>query len=113
MNKLFNKLRFWVLKRLTRGLLNAITEDDILQITSQGFLLNKRLLSPEEVSAIKEEAKLFGQSSLWRLMTREIGYLAKQSMFERAKTYDDLMFGKAMLYNLDLLRKFFERLKDL
>jgi hypothetical protein len=34
-------------------------------------------------------------------------------MFQKSKTTDDLFFGKVMLYNLDLINKYLQKISQL
>lgn len=64
-----------------------------------------RELSYEEVQALAMEANALSQSRALKLILADLEYLANQTMFEKSKTFDDMLFGKAMLYNIDILRK--------
>ena len=105
-----NRIRNVLVNYLTRNLLQALTEEDILMLANKEIKLNGRKLSLEEVAQLKEECQEFGKSFLWKMMSREIRFQAGLRMFEHCKTPDDIIFGKAMLYDLDLLRKFMENL---
>lgn len=103
-------LRMFIINYLVSHLLKAVTEDDILQRTNDGFLYHKRKLSPEEVARLKEEARSMQESFLWKLMTKEVEFMAFLTMTARAKTNDDIIFGKAVFYSVDLMKKFLEGL---
>lgn len=107
------RIRYWLIKFLTKNLLKAITHEDVLVISGKDWLLSKRKLSRDEILALKDEAVSFEKSLLWKLIKREIGFLSNQQMFENAQTPDDIVFGKAMLYDLDVIRKFINRVKSL
>ena len=94
-----------ILQYLTRNLLKAVNEDDILRITSQGYLLRNRKLTPEEIISIKEEAKSIRESELWRLMTTELEYVAF-IRGRKAKTDEDNLATHYLFYNIDLMQQF-------
>ncbi|HEC65054.1 MAG TPA: hypothetical protein ENI23_07165 [bacterium] len=94
-----------ILQYLTRNLLKAVNEDDILRITSQGYLLRNRKLTPEEIISIKEEAKSIRESEIWRLMTTELEYVAF-IRGRKAKTDEDNLATHYLFYNIDLMQQF-------
>lgn len=107
----------WIKHRLiaylTRNLLVALTSDDLLTITNKGVSLGKKRLSPEEVAQIKEEARQFSNSYVWKLMSNEIRYEANLRMFEKGIIPENTTFGRAMLYDLGILETFLRQSKKL
>jgi len=104
-------LRHKLIQHLVRNKLAALTKEDILTITNRGLLLRGRKLAPEEIAQLKEEAKTFGDSLLWQLMTNEVRYHANLRMFEKG-IGENTVFGRAMLYDLDLLEQFITNVKN-
>lgn len=92
----------WLVKRL----LKAVTEDDILVMTQVGWFIGRHKMSSEEIITLKEEALSFEKSSLYRLMKRDLRYAATLQRYNEAKNDLDMLFGKSMLYNFDLIRKY-------
>ena len=107
------KLKAQFIQYLVKNLLVGVNEDDILQITSLGWFLNKRKLTPEEVAFLKEEAKSIQESSLWGLMHKDVRYMANLRMFEKGLVPENTLFGRAMLYDLELLRQYVDRFTNL
>lgn len=106
-------LRRKLVQYLVKNLLVAITEDDILLISNKEWLLKKRKLSSEEIISLKEEAQSFQSSLLWKLMRNELRWLSNRQMFDQLQNPDDMIFGKAMLYDLEKIKDFIEKLKSL
>ena len=100
----------YLLLRLTKKLLRVVLEEDILQVTNQGYLVNNRRLSPEEVAVLKEEARLLKDSFLWKMMLNEVEYLAFIKMSYRAARPEDIIHGNAMFLAVDTLRKFLKNI---
>ena len=44
------------------------------------------------------------------MVQKQTTFMANQRMFEKAKTTDDLFFGKACLYNLSLVSEYLSSL---
>lgn len=110
---MIKRLRIFAINLLTRHLLKAINEDDILTISGKDWLYRKRRLSKEEVLALKEEAASFEKSLLYELMYKDLRYLAWRQMADDATSIDDIIFGKAMLYNGSMEKKFVKNLTKL
>jgi hypothetical protein len=98
---------------LVKNLLAAVSERDILTITNRGWFTHNRRLTEEEVNQLKDEARALKGSVLWTMMANEVRYLANINMFEKGDTPNATTFGRAMLYNLQLLEQFIDRCKKL
>ena len=110
---MLKRIKKSLIKFLTKNLLVAITDDDILILSGKDWLMGNRKLSVEDIVDLKEEAKSFDESILWKLISNDIKFHAIQQMSDKALTTDDIVFGKAMLYNLGMIRKFIRNLKGL
>jgi hypothetical protein len=81
-------------------------------MTNRGWSYRGRRLSPEEVSQLKEEARTFGDSLLWQMISSEIKYVAQVRMFEKAAIeLENTLFGRAMLYNIQIIETFIKNTK--
>lgn len=98
---------------LTRHLIKAVTEDDILMIVSNKWLINKRKLTEEEIGSLKEDAKHFSQSVLWELIKKDIYFLAYLRGSRKAKDANDVIFSNAMFYDISIIESFIQRLTKL
>lgn len=94
-----------LVKYLTKNLLVALTDDDILLMTNKGWFLNKRKLSPEELGELKQEAMDFKKSALWQLMQRDLEYHAFLRG-RKAQTDEDNLACHYLFYNLDLIQQY-------
>ena len=110
--RIIGRLRWKVLQYLTRNLLKALTSDDVLSITNRGWFLGKRKLADEEVANLKDEAKAFERSLLWKLMSRDIEYAAFVRG-RKAKTDDENLACHYMFYNLDIIEQYIRNCRKL
>lgn len=102
-----------VIRYLVKNLLVALTADDILTFTNKGWYIHKRRLSDDEVMQLKDEAQMLKDSVLWKLISNEIRFLANTRMFEKSAAEGNSVFGRAMLYNVDIIENFLDRCKKL
>lgn len=99
-------LRNKIIHKLTEHLLRPISPEDVLKPNKKGDIMYRgRVLTGEEEHAIANEAHALSHSRALKLILTDMEYLAQQTMFEKSKNYDEMLFGKAMLYNVDLIRK--------
>ncbi len=101
-----------LLAHLTKHLLKAVDERDLLLITSTGWVSRGRKLTPEEKAEIKAQAQDFSQSILWEFISKELEYAAFVRGRKSTTDIDNYM-TLAMFYNLDLIQKFLDRCRTL
>jgi len=100
------RLKRIFLHYLVKKLLKGITVDELLRTGPNGSIICQgRILSKEDVDSIQQEAEYINNSVVMKLLLKDMKYLANQTMFEKSSSYDDMMFGKAMLYVIDILEK--------
>lgn len=99
-------MRKWLIQYLVRNLLAAVSINDLLTVTNHGLFIGGRKLSTDEEAQLISEAKSIKDSIVWQVMTNDIRYQANLLMFEKGTDGDKTMFGRAMLYNLEILEKF-------
>lgn len=106
-------IKTWLIRYLTKNLLKAPIIDEIIVIdetTKIVRFVNKKL-TEEEKLALKEQAEHLQNSYLWKLMQNEIAFMVEVIGHRKAKSFDDLNFSRAMLYNLELQNKLIEKIK--
>jgi|GEM_PF-4241909 len=108
-----NYLKLKLIQYLVKNLLVAINADEIITFTNQGTYLKGRRLTNEEVFQLKDDANSFEKSFLWQVMTNEVRFLSNDRMFEKSAVEGNSVFGRAMLYNLNILEQFIKRCKNL
>ena len=98
---------------LVRNLFNTIDEDDILLVGKDGVYLRGNKLDKMSLDVLKEEAERFKESSLWKLLSREVKYQANIRMYEKGITTDDILMGKCSLYVLEVIKKTIDKISKL
>lgn len=93
------KLQNWLLKKL----FCVITLDDVIQVKKDKTLwIGKKQIPQAKARQLIAEAMQINQLELWKFMRNNMRYLANQEMFNKAKTIEDILAGKMMLYTLQL-----------
>lgn len=106
-------LQHFVTSRLVKHLLKAVHEDQLLIQTNRGWYVGTRKLSPEEVARLRDDARQFENSHLWRFIRREIRFMAFLQATNKARTDSDLLYSSAMYYDLEIIEKFITKCKEL
>ena len=98
------KIRVWIANYLLRNLFCAIVEEEILPWQK---------LSHEERLVLVEEARLIKSTKLFERLLVSMDTTARKRMFDKSQSWDDMYFGKATLYTVDVLRTKIETLSKL
>lgn len=107
--RLVHIVTYW----LTKNLLKAVHEDELLVQTNRGWYIGKHRLSDAEMAALSAEAKDFRDSYLWKMIRKDVQFVAYLRSQAKARTDGDLIYGSAMYYNIELIQKFIERCESL
>lgn len=101
-----NYLRRKLINWLVSHLFCALTDKDILSQNPDGtFNFKDKTLDAEQQEELVEDAARFANSAIWKLMTDDAKYHACLLMYERSQDFNGMMFGKAMLYSIDIISK--------
>jgi hypothetical protein len=101
------KLRNW----LTRELIITTNPQDVFEINKGIFLLGGEQMSLEEIRSIQEEVKFVEKTRLWKIITATLEDDAREKMFIKSTSFDDMWAGKMMLYNIDVQKKIMKAFK--
>jgi len=112
----------WLKKKLinylTSHLLSVIEEKYIItQVTLENgrgyYLLNGKKIDVAYLGKLKQEASILKETELWKIFDNTLRSHAHKMMFVKSETFDDVMAGKLMLYNLDIQKKIVDTLAEI
>lgn len=111
-------MKQWLRKKtinfLVHHLFRGIVEEDILHISKTGGIVYKgQKLDRESKEAIASQAKQIDDMFIWKILLDEMTYRAEEKMFTKSESYDGMLFGKAMLYNINILKQRIKYLKNI
>lgn len=92
-----------LLNYLLKHLFKAITEDDVLHYKNKTLYTGSIELSTKQAQDLIQQAKKLQKMEIWLELRRNMEFAANQRMFEKSANSEDLFFGKAMLYSIELL----------
>lgn len=91
-------------------LFSTVTKDDLLRRENSVWYNEGREITDEELRTFKAEARQLTQMRLWKLLQKDVDYLAYKSIYFNSKTEFDLIGGKMLKYYIDIINT---RLKEL
>lgn len=80
---------------------NIFTSDK----TGRSLFLETKKIPPERIGELKGDVMFLKKSQIWKILTDTIKYMAQETMFTKSKTYEDMITGKMMLYNISLMER--------
>ncbi len=86
----------------------GLTGDDVIKFMAGEMYLDGDKLTKELAGAYRDEAIRIKEGRLWRELKKQVTVASNRRMFEKGKGVDDMFFGKAMLYDLDLIDKYLD-----
>lgn len=114
MMKIFKELKLYVLKKFSGFLLreyNLITEDDILRIHGEKWIVKNRELLKGEIVNLQSDAEVITRTQLWKFYVNEIKWHAQKRATIDAKDDLDLLAAKQLIYLAELTDSFFRRMQ--
>jgi hypothetical protein len=105
------------LTRLLGDKFNAIDPNKVVFVgtNSQGenvYRIAGKKLSPNQASLLRNEAQMIQKMQLWKVITETLKNTARLKMFEKSESFDDMRYGKAMLYNCDVMEQIVNKLAE-
>ena len=90
-----------------KSLFNAVTADEVMTINLKNgkVYLNKQEISKERVKTYQAEANILQESLLFQQLLKDMKYAANFQMYENSSKDDDIVFGKAVLWAVDVIEK--------
>jgi hypothetical protein len=98
---------------ILKDLFCSLTDDDVLKIVGKDIYLGEDKLDTKIVDLYRSEAIKMLNSPLYKHLNNKMKNEANKIMFEKSKTEEDMIFGKAMLHSLSLQEGFLKIISKL
>lgn len=108
---MLKNLKLRVSNYLLRYLFNAVTEDSFLQIQFDTKNKNNVILKGGEplheskIQELAQESRAILRMSVFQLVLDSMRWTSNDMIQNKSKNIDDITFGKACLYTIDVLEK--------
>lgn len=93
-----------ILTALVSKHFSTISTDELLTYDNGLWYIEGRPLTENEVRMIKSEAQVIQKMFIWDCLLKEVKYQAYKKGYLEAKNEMDLIGGKMMIYNLDIIK---------
>lgn len=97
-------MRRWLLRKTAKHLFHAIEVNELIDTSK---------MTPEERQGLAADADTILRSKVWNLLLSDMIRVSEKHMFVKSKNETDLIFGKALLYNLEVMDKKLKHLTKL
>lgn len=90
---------------LLRHLLNTVVVDDIVQANekTKEVFINGVKATTDELRSLSAEVKGLENMRVWGLMTGTVKHMAKDKIFNKSLNFEDVTYGKSMLFCVDTI----------
>jgi hypothetical protein len=102
-----------ILNYLLKNLFNTVTEDDILRLRNGKLYRGNIIVSEAFKNDLINSAILIRDLDAWKEVLKDLKFLANERMYNKSVSVDDMIFGKAMLYSIDLIERKIKNLSQL
>jgi hypothetical protein len=106
-------MKRWILNKLLSHLFNAVTENDILRSEGQGLTRNGQPLTNAQVEELRNGAQTLETFYVFQQLLTDMKHAANERMYQHSRSDDDMVFGKAALWTIDVLERKIESLSKL
>lgn len=96
---------------------HSVNPDDIITIsynpdkTIKNIILGGEVTTPAMVKILKEEIKAFRAFNLYKIFKSTLKDQARDIMFTKSQTFEDMRSGKMMLYNLSVIDNILDKIQ--
>lgn len=98
---MMKKIKNWLLK----DILLQVNAEEVFTYSPKGTLyLNGKPLTEGEIRSLQNEVKFLEETKIWKVYQDTLSHQAKERMFEKAQSWEDVWSGKLMLKQLEVLR---------
>lgn len=108
-----SNLKLKILNWCLRHLFNSITEEDVLRFNGRVFIVGDRVLPNADSYDIISGADGIKRSYVWQLLVKDMKNISNKMMYEKSKSEDDMIFGKACLYVISVLENKLDNLSKI
>ncbi len=99
-------MKKWFFNQVLRHVYQLAIPEDVVSITKDGKVhLGDDVVTEAELKNLVAEASFIKRTRLWSLMTETLRLDAQQRMFNNSTSYQDMLNGKMMMYNISVQEK--------
>jgi len=101
------------LTKATKLVFDSLEVEDFVTVDKSGnVLIDFKKIPAERLKVLQEECSYIERTEVWKILTNSIGMVAKDRMFNKSETFDDMLVGKITLYVISLQIGIMNKLRD-
>ena len=104
--------RKWI-NFLCKNLFNAVSDKDFLHIVGRSVYIGNKKLNDTQVQELTNGSRTLVKMEVFNVLLNQAKIAARRKMFEKSTSYNDMYFGKAMLYNIDIVEQKVKKLSQM
>jgi SOS response regulatory protein OraA/RecX len=94
-----------LINELTKQLFPAVDSSNVLIPVGRELFLNGQKVSRETINSLSSQAKSMKTLEVYKLLMKEMRYIAQDKLFNDSKTVGDIEAAKMVLWTIDVLEK--------
>lgn len=107
-------IRKYLINFIAGKLFKLVIEEEILATNRAGQLcFNGVPLTQDQKATLKSQADTIRSSELWRLLVKDMTFVANKKIYFESKSENDIMFAKCTLWTLDVICKKIDNISSL
>jgi hypothetical protein len=110
---MLKRLKHKILNLVIKHLFNGVTEQDVLKVVNGKMYHRGTALPAKYVESITSSARLIRELDVYKHVMTDTQYAANKRMYIDGTNADDILFGKAMLYCLEVIDLKFKNLSNM
>ena len=109
-----NRIKVKIANYLLKHLFNTVTADDILVYNpnDKTFQVADKTLPAGDKQDIISGARSIKNMYVWKMINKDMKYQSNKAIYEKSENVDDILFGKAILYTLDVIDRKLKKLSE-
>lgn len=109
---MYKRLKYRLISWLAKGLLPVVDTKELIVFTKNGkIFVGGEELTQGEINNLKSEARVIEQMRLWSIIVNKLNEKAQSKVYEESVDITDLLFGKTVLYVLNVQKQIINKLK--
>ena len=100
-----SKIKRWVLNKLLGHLFNAVTADDVIRLEKGKLKRGSKILPEKDAASIISGARALQTNRAFEEILKSLKLAANKRMYEKSKSDEDIVFGKATLWAVDVIER--------
>lgn len=100
---MLKSLKLRLLNLILKRVFNSVNEEDVFRIVGSKAFVGRNEMSQSDQQQILMDARFIKESVYWKLLLDDMRFSANDRIFNKSTSMDDVVFGKAVLWCLDVM----------